>query len=277
MGVTLPVDRWGSGTPTLFLHGFTGSRRSWDPVRPFVEKQLSAIVVDLPGHGDAPMPRPGREGFLDTLDAIAETLNREGQDRVDVVGYSQGARVALGFALRHPQRVARLILESGSPGLRRRKARTLRRAQDEALAERIVSEGVDAFVQRWEALPLFDGLRRLPAPTQEQLRARRQGNTAEALAAALRGLGVASQPDFWPELHSVRAPTLLLSGSEDVKFTRIARQMAAELPMVWGRVFEGCGHVPHLEATAEWAAEVTAFLSTPYFDQASFGGVFSET
>ena len=88
-------------------------------------------------------------------------------------------------------------------------------------------------------------------------------------------LGV--QPDLWPELHAVRAPTLLLSGSDDQKFTTIARQMAAEIPMVWGRVFRGCGHAPHLEAPAEYAAEVTGFLSTPWFDQASFQSGLHET
>ena len=93
---------------------------------------------------------------------------RTGLERVDVAGYSLGARVALGLGLRAPERVGRLVLESGSPGLRRRRERGERRRDDAALAEVIERDGLEAFVRRWEALPLFDGLRRLP----EELRTR---------------------------------------------------------------------------------------------------------
>ncbi len=59
---------------------------------------------------------------------------------------------------------------------------------------------------------------------------------------------------------------LLLSGAMDAKFTQIARQMAAQLPLGWVRVFEGSGHAPHLEVPEAYAVEVLAFLETPWFD-----------
>src|SRR5688500_18982382 len=93
----------------LFLHGFTGSGASLPGVAGF-----AADCPDLPGHNGAALPaRLGREGFDATIDALAARII---SPRV-VIGYSQGARLALALALRFPEKVTRLILESGTAGL----------------------------------------------------------------------------------------------------------------------------------------------------------------
>ena len=251
----------------LLLHGFTGNRDTWCRVEPYLADRFRLVRVDLPGHGQSPPPTvSGRDGFEEALRALEQILDAEGAGSADVAGYSQGARLALALAVESPGRVQRLVLESGTAGLHRRKERAERRRADERLADQILAEGVDAFVRRWELLPLFEGLRRLPAPDLEELRARRASSTAEGLAAALRALGVGVQPDYWPHLWKLRVPTLLLTGAQDSKFTALARRMAAELPLVWGHAFAGVGHAPHLEAPEAWAREVIAFLETPWFE-----------
>lgn len=264
----LAQETWGEGgAPVLLLHGFTGSRRAWDGVRPLLARHVQALAVDLPGHGEsAPAPREGREGFLDTVAALAAQVRAWGRGPVDVVGYSQGARLALALAVEHPGCVRRLVLESGSPGLHGRKERAERRMQDAQLAHSLERHGVEPFMDRWEALPLFEGLRRLSPEAGRALRARRLAHTAEGLAWALRTLGTGVQPDYWPQLPLLRCPTLLLTGEEDAKFTQLARRMAAELPTVWRRTFPGCGHAPHLEVPEAWATEVLGFVSTPWYE-----------
>lgn len=265
--MSLSFERWGKGSSLLLLHGFTGSRRSWDPVRNLLEGDVHALAVDLPGHGESPLPQaPGKDGFLSAVHALAQTLDAAGEAQVDILGYSQGARLALGFAVQFPNRVRRLILESGTPGLHRRRDRAVRRAQDERLAQRIIALGTERFVEEWEALPMFAGVRRLPDQAQVDLRARRQRNQALGLASSLRSLGVGAQPDYWPELVSLRAPTLLLAGAEDTKFSELARRMAVDLPSGYACIFENAGHAPHLEVPAAWAQEVRSFLRTPWFD-----------
>ena len=131
-------------------------------------------------------------------------------------------------------------------------------------------KGVPAFMEYWESLPLFAGVRKLPAEQQAALRARRHECTVEGLVGALECLGLAVQPDYWPELHHQRLPTLLLTGAQDEKFTQIARRMAAELPVVWRRTFEDCTHAPHLEVPEEYAREVISFLQTPWYESPEF-------
>jgi 2-succinyl-6-hydroxy-2,4-cyclohexadiene-1-carboxylate synthase len=255
----------GSGPPLLLLHGFTGSRTAFAHVRERLTETASVVAVDLPGHGESPFHEDTT--FASTLASLLALLDALGLQQVDVVGYSLGARVALGLAVESSARVRRLVLESGSPGLRRRRDRGERRKQDEALAARIESDGVDAFVQSWEALPLFLGVRALPPEVQQALRLRRLAADAGGLALSLRRLGLGAQPNYWSALPRIRTPTLLLTGAKDAKFTALAHRMAAELPVVWGHVFAGVGHAPHLEVPEAWAKEVTGFLSAPWMER----------
>jgi len=260
--VRLPTETWGTGpTRALFLHGFTGSRRSFRHLEPLLGDVLTATCVDLPGHNGAPLPSAkGPAGFGETVATLAEHVTRP----MVVLGYSQGARLALALAVRFPERVTRLVLESGAPGIRRRSERAHRRRSDEAMAGVILEQGVDAFVDRWEQLPMFAGLQALPESDRAALRGRRTGHTALGLAGALTCLGQGVQPDLWPALPTLRLPTLLLSGAKDAKYTRLARRMAAELPLGWRRTIPGVGHAPHLEAPRAYADEVRSFLSAPW-------------
>ena len=267
----LACGHWGDGEATLFLiHGFAASRAAWDHLRPLLGSSVKAVAVDLPGHGQSdPCAAQGRCDFEDTLEALARTLDELRIGPVDLLGYSQGARLALGLALEWPGRVRRLILESGTAGLTRSRDRRIRQRRDEALARDILRDGVEAFVDRWESLPLFAGLRRLPRGLASSLRRERLACSERGLASSLRSVGLGLQPNYWPRLASLRVPTLLLSGRRDVKFTEIARAMARELPMAWCRSFEGAWHAPHLETPAAFAEEVLAFLgarSVPRFE-----------
>lgn len=262
MGVILPHSRWGEGaTPALLLHGFLGSRHAWDHLRPLWSPALQAIAVDLPGHAGAPLSSAlGSDGFIETVDSLAAML----EGPTVVIGYSQGARLALALAARHSAKVSKLVLESGSPGLRRRQTRLARREEDEARARALEASGVEAFVDRWEKLPLFTGLRALPVEVQQQLRERRLAHRSEGLAGALRCLGTGVQPSQWARLPSMRVPTLLVSGELDVHYTRLARSMVAQLPCAWRATLPGVGHAPHLECPDRYSQEVLGFIAAPW-------------
>ncbi len=268
----LAYEKSGQGTPRLLLlHGFTGSRAAWDHLRPLLGPDIGSIAVDLPGHGQSePCSFSGREGFTQTLAALVGVLDELGAGPVDVLGYSQGARLALGLAIEWPGRARRLILESGTAGLKRTRDRTMRRRRDEALAAEIERNGTAAFVERWEALPLFAGIRRLAPEIVRSVRVERLACSESGLASSLRSVGLGVQPNYWPLLPGLRTPTLLLTGRRDLKFTGIAKAMARELPMAWFRSFEGVWHAPHLEAPARFADEVMAFLRAPLLEAPLF-------
>ncbi len=248
----------------LLVHGFTGSTAGWSRARAaLAERGVSTGTLDLAGHGDRAGERDPRLFTLDAaLDDIGAAVREAGSDPV-LLGYSMGGRLALHFAERHPERIRAMVLESASPGLASEEERSARRASDEALARSLEREGIESFVARWEALPLFASQARLPAAVRDEVRARRLCNDAASLAAALRGLGTGALPSLWARLRHIGVPTLLLAGEEDVKFVGVARRMAERLRDVRVEVVARAGHRTHLERPERWADLVASFAESP--------------
>src|ERR1700733_4988182 len=74
-----PVNRSGSGSPLLLLHGITAIWRAWSPVLPYLEPYHDVIVPTLHGHGGGPPLDPQTEPSVQALaDGIEEVLDRLG-------------------------------------------------------------------------------------------------------------------------------------------------------------------------------------------------------
>ena len=221
----------------VLLHGFAQTGASWHRVR--AAHGSDAVAPDLRGHGSATAMRPvGLGAVLDDLDALVA-------DGATLAGYSMGGRIALHFALAQPGRLKRLVLVGASPGLADAGEREARRAADEALADRIERDGIEAFADEWEALPLWAGQ---PPEVAAAARAQRLAKDPAALAAALRGLGTGALPSLWDRLAELEVPVDLVVGERDAKFRAVATQMARALPMAGVTVVPGAGHAVHLEA-----------------------------
>ncbi|MBS2027936.1 MAG: 2-succinyl-6-hydroxy-2,4-cyclohexadiene-1-carboxylate synthase [Deltaproteobacteria bacterium] len=261
-GLRLRVEREGprGESALVALHGFTGTAEELlAPARRLSD--IERIGVDLIGHGQSDAPAdPARYGFEQAIQDLVKLLERLERPSVELWGYSQGGRLALAFALAHPKRVTRLILESASPGIESESERTVRRHDDETLAQFIEREGIEAFVARWEALPLFASERELPPEARAELRRSRLSQRAVGLANALRGLGTGTQPSFWPRLHELGCPTLLITGARDEKFHAIAQGMSQQLPNSRHISIADAGHAPHRERPAACVAAVAEFL-----------------
>ncbi len=260
-GLRLNVLIQGSGSPLLLIHGFTGSCRSWgEDLLSGLGQAHRVIAVDLLGHGQSDVsPDPDRFQVDELLQDLGEVLDSFDVEMARWLGYSMGGRLALAGAVRTPERISGLILESASPGLPEEGERRARRRADEALAEGILRGGMEAFVDHWMGLPLFATQGKLPPAIRVQTRERKLQNTPEALAACLRGMGTGVQPSFWNDLPQVEVPSLLMAGEEDRKFTLVAEQMAEHMPMAELRLIPKAGHAIHLENPFAWLAAVRTF------------------
>ena len=233
----------------LLLHGFTHTGASWQPVAGALSKRYRAIAPDIRGHGRASDRRPVE------LSLVLGDLERDGRERFTLAGYSMGGRVALHFALAHPERVERLVLIGGSPGIADDSEREARREADERLADEIERLDIEEFARRWAGTPVLEGL---PAPVAERVHQDRLRNAPEGLARALRGLGTGALPSLWGRLGELPMPVALTVGERDTKFQAIARAMAGAIPRAEVIVVPGTGHAVHLEAPARIAEIVAA-------------------
>lgn len=263
LSATLPLalERTGQGTPVVLLHGFTGRGRSMADVAAALADLHETLAPDLPGHGASLRGGDAAAYQFDRcVDDLAATLAHAGHARAHWLGYSMGARLALGCAVRHPQCVSSLVLLAARAGLADPAERATRRVADERLAARIEADGIAAFVDEWLAQPLFRTLLQRDATAPARERDARLANDPRELAAALRGLGPAAQPSLHAWLGQVEVPVLLVAGALDERFVAHAQELARVLPRAELCVIPGAGHAAHVEQREAFAAAVRDFL-----------------
>ncbi|RPH60669.1 MAG: 2-succinyl-6-hydroxy-2,4-cyclohexadiene-1-carboxylate synthase, partial [Burkholderiales bacterium] len=247
-GRPLQFERQGRGPALVLLHGFTGSGQSMAELAQSLGSEYETLAPDLPGHGrSVDVAQAGAYRFDDCVDDLAATLESAGHSRAHWLGYSMGARLALGCAVRHPGRVASLVLVGGRAGIADPAERAARCSEDEVLAAHIEAVGVEAFVDAWLAQPIFATLRRRGAPFLAQQRRQRLMNSARGLADSLRRLGPGAQPPLFDALSSVDVPVLLVAGALDRKFVALAHDLASRLPQAEICELADAGHAAHLE------------------------------
>lgn len=248
--------------PIVFLHGFTGSTSTWSVVREVLSRKYRVITVDLLGHGQTSAPkqieRYAMEQQIDDLQALFEQLSLPS---FTLVGYSMGGRTAIAYAQKYTNQIHSLILESASPGLQSQTERELRQMADTKLANRILEEGIESFVDFWENIPLFKTQLNLSQEQRFAIRQERLQQRPLGLANSLRGMGTGSQPSYWEHLQAFFMPTLLMTGALDSKFVTIAREMMRDLPNAQHEIVLGTGHAIHVEKPLQFATIIEKYLS----------------
>ena len=267
-GVRLGIEERGKTSNNhqtlVLLHGFTGSTAGWGHhMDTLADSGLRIIALDLLGHGQSDAPEDAKRYSIENCQkdilAVLQALSVK-KGHAIILGYSMGGRIALYTAFSGYFRA--LILESSSPGLEDAAEREERRASDEALAASIDHEGISAFIERWERLPLFASQKSLSLECREDLHRQRLQNNATGLAQSLRGVGTGVQPSLYAQLPALRMPVLLIAVELDTKFTSIAIRMAHALPQSQLHIIPAAGHTVHLEQPQLFTSLVRDFCLT---------------
>jgi 2-succinyl-6-hydroxy-2,4-cyclohexadiene-1-carboxylate synthase len=220
-------------TRLVLVPGFTQTASSWDGVVEALHPSIDVQVVEV----------PVRKTFVDTARAIGD----EGGAAV-YCGYSMGGRLCLRLALDRPALVRHLVVVSATPGIEDDGHRTERVASDERWVRSIEDEGIDAFLDRWLAQPLFDGV-----PASAPGVADRRALTSEYLVHCLRVLGTGAMEPMWSRLGELAMPVTVVTGVRDAKFTEIGARIPGQHIAV-----AGAGHAVALEAPDALAAVLNA-------------------
>lgn len=248
----------GEGAPLVMLHGFTGSTTTWKPFINAHKEKLQIITIDLPGHGKTKTFSPkSMTACCHDLKALFHYLQL---GTCHLLGYSMGGRTALSFAMMYPEQVQSLVLESASPGLETSEKQRERKSKDERIAQKMETDGLDAFVDFWEEIPLFASQKHLSKGIQQAVRSERLAQTEQGLSSSLRSMGTGKQPSWWNDLHQLSMPVLLLTGSYDDKFIQVNQDMNRRLPNSTLKIIEQAGHAIHVEQSDIFGKIVMAFI-----------------
>lgn len=191
----------------VLVPGFTQTAAAWWQVVDALPLRQEVVALDVPVEDD--------------FAATARAIGAAGGPGL-YVGYSMGGRLVQRLALDQPDLVRRAVLVSTSPGLADPAERAARVAADEQLAQLAEQDGADAFLVRWLAQPMWATL----PPGAEDARLR----DAAVIAHQLRVLGTGTMEPLWDRLPELRAPTRLVTGTNDAKFRAVAEAMLGALP-----------------------------------------------
>jgi pimeloyl-ACP methyl ester carboxylesterase len=259
-GASFAVHHAGSGLPLVLLHGFPLDHRMWQGQAPLAE-HLRLLAPDLRGFGgSAGSTASSIAGMADDVAALLDALH---VTRPAVIcGLSMGGYVAQHMAVRHPGKVAALVLvdtrlEADTPEARA--ARADLAAKVGRLGPRILADAMIPRLLAGSPAATGDAGR---AAIEEAVRRMIEEQPVPAIQAALAALG--GRPDMTEAMRGVRVPTLLVVGAEDAITPPECLARAEEI-MPCGRllVVPRAGHMTPLEVPAVFNAAVLEFLRAP--------------
>lgn len=242
-----------TGPVVVFLNGMTQTTRNWATHCRELKDDYRIVTYDARGQGqtDDPDEPPTITEHARDLHQLLDELD---VDRPHLVGFSHGARVALGFAAHYPDRLGRLVLCSvtAEPTAL---ARTIVRSWREVLDE----GGVRAL--SWAAIPAILGNEFLEDNAfmlDNIIRASTDRNSEEGTRLLLEGLE--DYPPLKEPAGDVEAPTLVVSASEDPLVDAEGARELAELCGGDHILVEGCGHTIPIERPDQFRETITDFL-----------------
>ena len=241
----------GTGPPVVLIHANFASLIGWDPWVEALKDRYRVVRFDMTGHGLSGADATGNYSLPRTVELMERLLDQIGVERAAIAGTSLGGTVAIHYAVRHPQRVAGLVLISpGSlePGVRGRRAPPqispavdlVRWITPRALPEFMLKGGfadsakvAPELVDRWHDLWRLEGQR---TAQLERLRQYISGDI-EAL------------------IGQVRAPVLIQWGEENpqvhVELAAELARLLASAPSIETIIYPGVGHMAIQEAPSE--------------------------
>lgn len=253
------TERAGCLPPFILLHGFAQTPATWSSVSARLRAYGASVdAVPLYDMRSASVPDRPLLSLADLCDAIADRVRKSPQPPV-LVGYSMGGRLAAETLVRHPDlSVAALVLESAGLGPADDVERESLGERNRAWAARLRTEGVPAFMDWWQDLPLFESQRSLPESVRDVIRAERLFHDAEPLAQSLELWGAhrqASQSETLAALKRAAAAGVsvaYVAGFSDGKYRQLAERV--EGAGLSATIVPNAGHNVHLERSDEFAA-----------------------
>lgn len=266
-------------TPVVVVHGGPGGN-TYNFERTAgaaLERFATVVYYDQRGSGRSAAPADSTAYSIPILVADLEALRRHlGAARIAPLGFSFGGELAAEYALAHPDRVERLVLEAPSTGSWERMAAVqlfgFPAAADGAMAARLWAIARDtgtaeARVDRmWGAADTRTVDRLLFV---DSAAARR--NRAMWDASGLRNTGQmyralrrrpAAAPGLVERAAAIAAPTLLVVGLHDRNVgVDAVRDLADRIPRARLAILERSAHFPDAEETGRFVEEVRAFLA----------------
>lgn len=252
--VSIRLRDEGAGAAVVFIHGWTLDLDAWEPQAATLARAFRVVRYDRRGFGLS----GGEPDRAADVEDLARLLDRLQLAPPVLVGLSQGARVALAFALAHPGRLAGLVLD-GPP----EEVDDAAEAGDEDFSiaeyrELVAARGAAAFRDAWRAHPLMRlyGADPGAAALVARMLARYPARDLAGPAAP------PPRPAGREAFARLALPVLVINGEFDTPQRRRAGEsLVRAIPGAEHVVVAGAGHLPNLDNPNAYNEALESFLN----------------
>jgi pimeloyl-ACP methyl ester carboxylesterase len=249
----------GQGSPLILIHGGLLNRHMWDGQFDVFSQDHRVIRYDASSHGRSVTP-PG--AYYDHED-VAGLMEHLGIDRAVIMGLSFGGRVAIDFALEHPERVAAVVaVGSGLGGFRfdSEEVTAGRQELNDAWIQQDWDRVVEGFQRAWT-----DGPHRSPEDVdpgvRERVRVMIRETIMDRAASGQVAEGRTMDPPAIDRLHELEVPMLVVLGELDMPdIHEIGRLLTEANPNAERIVIEGVAHMVNMEKPDQFNRVVSGYL-----------------
>ena len=249
-GKTLSIEKQGQGEAVVLVHGLGSTANVWEPQVRALSDRFTLVRYDLEGAGrSAYAGSLSIDGWVDDLTAI---LDLHGFTKARLVGHSLGTLILQHFAVKHPQRVEKLVFI----GVNRAPPDARRQAIRERVAK-VRTEGIDAIVEAVVKGGLSPHTAEQKPEVVAFVRELLTRQPVEGYARSCEAMAAAIVAD----VANIRAPVLLIAGADDA-ISPVANSdgLAADLADARVHVLEQCGHWHPIERPAAVSRALREFL-----------------
>jgi pimeloyl-ACP methyl ester carboxylesterase len=236
-GMEMYYEVSGAGEPLVVLHGAYMNIVTMGEIIPMLAKTHKVYALEFQGHGrttdiDRPITYPA------LADDVAAFMDTVGLEQADVFGYSMGAEAGLQLAIRHPEKVDRLVFASGAYDIK---------GWQPAFLEFIPQMNVEMFS---EMPALVEGYKKIAA------------NPDGFPALAEKLIQLEKEPMAWEaDVKALKIPVLIIAGDADVA---TLEHLVAMFRLLGGGVMGDMGApLPESRLAIMPATAHTAVISQP--------------
>jgi aminoacrylate hydrolase len=251
----LHVERDGEGFPVILISGLNGLARYWADQVPFLADSFQVITHDQRGIGGSDRTEGHCTIEQMAADVIA-MMDALGVPRAHIVGHSSGSAIAQLLAIRHPRRVAALVIVSGwpKPDPYFRRYFLLRRKILEEL-------GPQAYIEA-NSLSVFPSWWIAANDAALAVQEAQYAATFPKLETMLRRIDAILGFDYAAELGRIKAPTLIMAADDDIVVPCYCGEgLSRAIPGAELKLFPSGGHCFNRVVPREFNHALLPFLT----------------
>jgi len=259
-GIDLAYETRGRGFPLVMAHGFSASRRAWEPQLDAFSKKYRFITYDSRGHGETESPLDAPQYSQDIfVEDLAGLLSYLKINQAFVGGLSMGGGTALHFVFNHPEMVKAAIICATGTGSK--DPNVFHQSLQENI-KTIKEKGVRTFVEPQLNAPEMLDLQKRNPGMYEKMKAMRLASPSIGLINTLQSV-MMTRPSIFTlkeKLEKVNVPVLIIVGDKDEACVEPAKFMHEHIPNSELVIIENSTHSVNLWQASKFNDAVLNFL-----------------